>query len=225
MNLGMEKTADLSKLVSLLALAAGAAAMPQKSSAMVVYDNQGGTVSYTGLHSFILNNLPGNAQLGFQANRRGSSTVTSKRSIVGGQLGGYVRLRAAWIPSSQHPLWNQIAASTRSGPFAMATATYSHHNPDLAGHKYLAFEFQDSTAGNALRYGWIDITLANNDLNTGGDYPAMTINAWAYDTTGAQLGMGLVPEPSSVSLLALGALALGAKGVRSWRKKRPATTA
>jgi hypothetical protein len=223
MNLGEEKTGDLSKLVSLLALAAGAAAMPQRSDATVIYDNNGGTVSFSALHSFVLNNFPGTARIGFQENRRGSFTVTSKRSIVGGQKSGYVAIKAAWIPASQHPVWSQIVASTRAAAFAMATATYSHHNPDLAGHQYLAFKFEDSTAGNAMRYGWIDITLNNGDLIGGGEGPSMTIYGWAYDTTGAQLGAGLVPEPSSMSLMALGALALGAKGVGSWRRNRAST--
>ena len=52
------------------------------------------------------------------------------------------------------------------------------------------------------------------------DYATMlTIHDWAYDDTGAVLPAGVVPEPASTGM-GLGALALGAAGLRRWRKTR-----
>jgi hypothetical protein len=215
-----------SKLVSLLALAAGAAAMPQTSNADIIYNNQSATVSWGGLHAFTISSLPGNAQLGFTAHKIGTFSVTSIRSITGGKRGsGYLQFKASMV--TQPLLWNQIGGSALSAAkFAQALSTT--HSPNGYGALYLAFEFKDSSqAGSPMRYGWAGISLANGDTGGGGNYPRLTVSGWAYDTTGAQIPMGLkasVPEPGSMTLLALGALTLGARGVRSWRRNRAAAS-
>ncbi len=212
---------DHSKLVSLLALAAGAAAMPQTSNADIIFTDQSATVSWEGLRLFVINNLPGDAQLGFQAHRVGVFSVTSLRSITGGKRGGgYLQLKLALV--SQPLVWDQIAASiVTAARFGTAQSTI---NSGGFSPTYLAFEFKDSSqTGSPMRYGWVGVSLANGDLSTLRDYPALTVSGWAYDNTGAQIPMGAtvgVPEPSAMSLLALGALTLGAKGVRSWRRSR-----
>jgi hypothetical protein len=215
-----------SKLVSLLALATGVVAMPQTGNADIIYSNQGGTVSWDGTRSFVINNLPGNAQLGFAAHRVGSFSFTSVRSVTVGKRGnGYVELKLALV-SQTGVLWGQIGASMASA--ARLGTAQSTHDSGGFGNVYMAFEFRDSSqAGNPMRYGWVGISLSNG--STGGgifDYPALTISGWAYDTTGAQIPMGAtaaVPEPGSVELLVLGALTLGAQGVRSWRRNRAAS--
>src|SRR5260370_18176225 len=77
-----EKKGEHSKLASLLALAAGAAAMPQTSQADIIFSDQGLAVSWDGNHSFVINNLPGNAQLGFQAPKAGAFSSTSPRWVT-----------------------------------------------------------------------------------------------------------------------------------------------
>jgi len=67
----------------------------------------------------------------------------------------------------------------------------------------------------------INVGLANP---VGGNGPDLAINGYAYDSTGVMLAAGQVPEPSVPALLALGALAFGAKGLRSWRKNRSGAT-
>ena len=82
----------------------------------------------------------------------------------------------------------------------------------------MGWAFQDTTQlGSPLLSGWVEISLdiANNIG------PDVTIWRYAYDNTpGHLITMGAVPEPGSMSILALGAMAFGAKGVRAWRRHR-----
>ena len=82
---------------------------------------------------------------------------------------------------------------------------------------YYLFSFQDSN--NDKHYGWMLGTLTSNSYN---------LISYAYDTTPNQViatgdtGTAAVPEPSSLALGAMGALVLGAAGVRKWKKDRQA---
>jgi hypothetical protein len=228
-----EQTVESSKLVSLLALAAGAVAMPETGNANVVYTNLGANyvVVSTNSPSFTIQ-LPGVAQLGFLQ----STTSKGVRRIRAEQAAGYVRLKTnAYFAVHVHvsntatnPVaWSQIRGShiqtDRIGTVGAANATSP--NPTSFDHDYLPFEFMDSTQTNRMLYGWVDISLNNSALNSGAG-PIVSIWRYAYDDSGTQILMGqtvAVPEPASVSLMALGALALGARGVRAWRKNRAAS--
>ncbi len=217
---------DHSKLVSLLALAAGAAAMPQSGNADIIFTDQGATVSWEGLRSFSTGNLPGDVQLGFDAHRNGQFSSTSSRWVTGGKRGaGYLQFKLTLV--SQPLLWDQIVGNLATKA-SFASAYYLGFNGTAYSNLYLAFEFKDSTqSGTPMRYGWAKLSLANGPLSTGNNFPALTINGWAYDNSGAQIHMGdqgPVPEPSTTALLALGALAFGAKGVRAWRRNRAASS-
>jgi len=221
---------DHSKLVSLLALAAGAVAMPQTSNADIIYTESGATVSVDGSSAFNTGNsaagkLPGNVQFGFNALRYGLPYVDSARYITGGKRGsGYLKFKSALAPQSM--VWGQINASLLSN--ALFGSAASSHNSGGLSPGFLAFEFKDSTqAGSPMRYGWVGISLANGNLSSGNDFPMLTVSGWAYDDSGAPIPMGAtasVPEPSAAALLALGALTLGAAGVRSWRRNRAAAS-
>jgi hypothetical protein len=222
-----EKKNESAKLASLLTLAAGAIAMPQSSIADIVITDMSGNPQRVGLlssPSFTINNLPGTAQMRFRFARAGTTSSTSIRGVLASQVGGgYVRIKTnasivVHVPAGFG--WNQVAgASFHSG--TVGVATYRGHAPDSYDHEYMLFKFQDSTQGNALRYGWVELGLANGNLISSPDnVPEVTIYRYAYDTTGAQLPTGQVPEPSPVALMVFGALTLGAKGLRSWRKDR-----
>jgi PEP-CTERM motif len=74
---------------------------------------------------------------------------------------------------------------------------------------FMGVEFFD--ASNDPLFGWIRIA--------GGPtlgFPA-TIVDWAYESSGAGIVTGVIPEPSS---LALGCLAAGAAGLAAWRRRK-----
>lgn len=84
--------------------------------------------------------------------------------------------------------------------------------------RYLLFQFPDN--GKTL-FGWAQLEFQAPAVRefTG------TIIDYAYDTTGARIQPGQtspVPEPSETIPLSLGALVLGAAGVRRWRASKAA---
>jgi hypothetical protein len=225
-----EQMVDSSKLMSLLALAAGAVAMPETGNAAIVYNDLGATPGIVGggNPSFLIT-LPGTARLGFQT-AHAVTTLGTVRGVLAGQVAGYVRLKtnlsfavhvAVTNPATHMVSWNQLNYNAANkGTLGRATST--QHIPNSYDHDYLPFEFKDSTQGNLMLYGWVDISLSNDDLNVQPGGPLVTIWRYAYDDKGNQIFMGqtVVPEPTSMSLMALGAMALGARGVRAWRKRK-----
>lgn len=79
---------------------------------------------------------------------------------------------------------------------------------------YVGFVFVDGS--DTPLYGWMEMILIADRNNT-----SWEIVRWAIDDSGApiQTGQTVVPEPAAVAT-GLGALALGAAGLRRWRKNR-----
>jgi hypothetical protein len=84
------------------------------------------------------------------------------------------------------------------------------------GNQFALFRFD---IGAQTDYGWLELGLGN----LGDRKPFIRAIGYAYDTTGKPIKAGAVPEPQHLPL-ALSALALGAIGVREWRKKRGNST-
>ena len=227
MSVSAGKDGDASKLVSLLALASGALAMPQTGHADIIFTDLSTNQISVGVNNSpaFTNTLPGTARLGFGASVRSVNV----HFITAGQKAGYVRLKTASsfvIPVGAGMTWDQVIVNAQGKTAvqslvgSVATANPLGHKPNSFDHLYFPFIFKDSTVINSpTRYGWIEVSLSNPANNSG---PDVTIFGYAYDDTGAHLATGVVPEPASMTLLALGALALGAKGLRSWRRNRRA---
>jgi len=234
--------ADSSKLVSLLALAAGAAAMPQTGSADIVYSNMNSSpviIGYGagGTDSFIFN-LPGTAQFGFQRQQYTTystlaSVTTYYRSVLAGDRGfgapagiwgnsfafaAPLPFDATWSAGGVGLFYNVAVGTAHFGTLAIGQYPATGYD-----RQYLAWIFQDSSQGNAQRYGWVEISLSMAPYNSGG--PNVTIWGYEYDDSGVRPNMGSVPEPGSGALFALGALALGSRGLRKWRQNRTTPTA
>jgi hypothetical protein len=84
--------------------------------------------------------------------------------------------------------------------------------PTNTAQQYLLFEFQTSVGNPYI--GWLDLKESWKTLPTG---PNGEPVAWGYDET------PIVPEPATAIPTGLAALALGAAGVRRWRRSRKAS--
>lgn len=231
---------DSTKLVSLLALAAGAIAMPQTSSADIIYMDLGAGVSVgygSGTAEYQVG-LQGTAVFKFVRRATTAQTLTGSltinyRSVIAGDFGpattppvGVQQLAGFAVPKGFGASWDQGGGTMGLGIY-VGTANDLLINggktPSTSyDHQYLAWQFGDSTQGDATRYGWIEIGLQVNNYPTG---PLATIYRYGWDNTGAKPTMGQlsVPEPNAAAIVALGAMALGARGVRAWRHKRDTT--
>jgi hypothetical protein len=226
------------KLVSLLALASGAAAMPQNTLADIIYTDLNlnpQTVGFGPGSAAFLFDLPGDATFGFLRTQTFTYTQPAElltinyRTVIAGDLTGAAPagVRADGnlfvVPQDFGAAWSQGGVGTALNAAVGWVNDFAQGQPGSGyDRKFLAWYFTDTTApGDAeaqKRYGWAEISLSMLGYNAGG--PQVTIFGYAYDTTGAKPTMGAVPEPSSGALFALGAMALGARGLRKWRQNR-----
>jgi hypothetical protein len=63
------------------------------------------------------------------------------------------------------------------------------------GTYYVALNFKDQLNANKDYYGWMDITVSGVG---GTGAPQFTLNAWAYENTGASIRVGQLPVANSV---------------------------
>src|SRR5262245_42207930 len=91
----VSKNADSPKLLSLFALAAGTLAMPQTSHGdVIVTDLSQNPTSIMGTmtSSFLIDNLPGTARVGFQGRTQmNPAMMMTTHSVRASQRAGYVR--------------------------------------------------------------------------------------------------------------------------------------
>ena len=75
---------------------------------------------------------------------------------------------------------------------------------------YLGFQFTNEAAGNQIQYGWMQFQFGA----TAGE---RSIIGYAYEDSGGGIAIGVIPEPSTFGLLALGAV-----GLATMRRRRSA---
>lgn len=224
--------ANTTKLASLLTLAAGAIAIPQATHADIIFTDLSSnpqSVGWSATDVFQLT-LPGTAQFGFFRYQYSTSTtfgVANFRSVVGGRLGAGATVGIQVVPGGLVAHMNPGAPWDQGNlirPQNTVAWAYTSGRSPVSGydHEFMAWQFVDDSAsgGGATRYGWVEVSLSTAFYPVG---PTLTIWAYAWDNTGAKPFMGqtvAVPEPSSAALLVFGAMALGARGLRTWRKNR-----
>jgi hypothetical protein len=120
-------------------------------------------------------------------------------------------------------------------PSGGTTTTRSRFRVGLThnfSNEYALFEFN---GGSHEDFGWVQLSLSwfgdfPEEQKVHGEqigtfaFPFLTISDYAYDSSGAFIPAGDtgVPEPDSFELAGLGALMLGAAGVRRWRTAKKA---
>lgn len=227
------------KLASLLALATAAVALPQTGNADIIYTDLSGSpaqVGFLGGGAAFQFTLPGSALFGFE---RFENTVTTTspftttkvyRTVIArdqfGAVPAYIQVGTGGFaaPLTYGAPWDQGLISTFTAAMGVAN-TYGRNPLNGYDHQYLAWSFVDSSAGDAVRYGWIEVGLSIINVSPGfpkSGGPNVTIYGYAFDNAGAKPTMGQrpVPEPSSAALLIIGALAMGSRGLRHWRQNR-----
>jgi hypothetical protein len=200
---------NLKRLASLTALGAGALglAAPDAQASIVVIPS-GVTVGF-GASSSASFALPG--AVSFKLSTFAASTDINLRSTH-----GYFRVQRSGGFLAAAPAGATIGSSRGGSALVVHHAT---NTPFTATNKYFLFYFLDTSHAGDPRYGWGELSLAN----PGGNAQA-TLVQYAYDDTGAMIAAGdtgaAVPEPNAFALTGLGALALGARGIRRWRAAR-----
>ncbi|WOO39818.1 hypothetical protein [Rubellicoccus peritrichatus] len=84
---------------------------------------------------------------------------------------------------------------------------------------YMGFRLPPEDMGGNTRLGWAEVTFYD-DTNPSGI--GVTVHRWAFEDDGSSIQVGAIPEPTAVAT-GLGALAMGAAGLRRWRKQKQAT--
>ncbi len=160
-----------------------------------------------------------------------SSGYYIKAASVGGRNGDHgtvLRFRGIFtffpVGFSQGARFGHPVSSRSIGGGNIAESLYgttggyfnsTHFN---ATDDYLLFKFTGGDLPHPI-YGWAQLNVSLPGQFGG---PNITLVDWAYDLSGAQIPAGDTgtPEPSTLALTGLAALALGAKGLRTWRAAR-----
>lgn len=103
--------------------------------------------------------------------------------------------------------------SVVSTGFGSSGGASSHFPPFVNGaSSYIGFQLvlEDATVAN----GWARVTLQND--NTPG-----IVHEWAFESTGAAIAVGQIPEPSHTALSLLGLAALAMRRRRRWNGQSP----
>lgn len=231
------KKSSAVRLASLSALGAGALGVGAGvAHAGIIYTPLSGHVGFTpegvspaGATTFTTN--VGGGLRSFLVGR-GSNTATHQTNS------GYVRTYKYWVSLIGHSLafkaadavlgqtWLKLGggAITKMQLGARTSVFTYHTRSDHGGDPfsgtigtfYKLFEFKP---GATDLYGWIQFNQSISDGKDNG--PEVDILGMAYDDSGNPIPAGdTSPEPSSAALAGLGALALGAAGLRRWRAAR-----
>ena len=160
--------------------------------------------------------------------RVSNNPVIGYRRYMSGNTAGIIRFPSPSGKGVTQPLTASVFASWVQRTNGRFYATYRGKNytfiyfsaynrstpNDFPNYskEYALFRFD---VDNQADYGWLELSVK------GGSNATVDVLGYAYDTSGKPIKAGEVPEPQHLPV-ALGALALGAIGLKEWRKERKA---
>jgi len=234
-------------LGSYLAITAGVAAvsLPNADAAVIAYDGPALTVTKGDTNNFLYFSplaTAGLPTLGIRAGISNASTLDSFNIIY--SASDYVYsvkptdnlLSMAWGVTSAGvydvPLLKRNAGATidatsndwftgdwaymRKQPWTTAQSPWATNQDGTTG--FVPFKFALNSEPTNIYYGWANYTYNN------GATDSLTLNNFAYENTpNTAITTGVVPEPSTLLLLALGGA--GVAGARRLRKEKKAANA
>lgn len=193
--------------VTCAAAAAGVAAGAQAAIVWSGIVNINVPSSSSGVYLNVVNGATGasSSLSGWDLNPWSSSALNFFSSTTSGQTVATGMMGSGTVA-------NNLAAGTLiSGASTFTTNVGTQTTTGLnlnSSNNLFGFKFWDETAG-AFRYGWVRVSLGA----TAGGQPRSIVE-YAYENTGAGIQAGAVPGPAG-----LAALAMGAVGIRSRRRK------
>ena len=202
--------------------AAGAAyfAGPTSSGAAVIYSGTQNLPIFPGDTNALTHN--GGIYIDFESpfgSAQGTTPRTDPATLVPGwDINPYTAGSAIYFgrPSSQVVLSAGKAANLVLGSLVSSAASFSGASPYGTGFfgavnipsgqtGYIGFRFDPQTVtGVQTWYGWMHLSVGSDTA----PFANGSVIDWAYDNTGAGIAVGAVPEPSSIALLAMGAVGL-----------------
>lgn len=163
-----------------------------------------------------VNSTATSGAVGWDVNPWSSTNLSMFASAaVNAGVGGGVYVGSA-VPNNYFNLAFGTIINGSSAFSGTGTSTFGGANPlQLNGSgNLIGFRFFNEGTG-MVNFGWMRISLGG----TSGAQPR-TLVEFAFDNTGAGIGAGVIPEPSTLALLSV--MAVGAVGVRVWRKRKAA---
>lgn len=122
-----------------------------------------------------------------------------------------------WNPTA--PVWNSSTLRAKRSAYGHtlngAPTSRSTVLKDRIGEFFLLFQFNPT--GSQVDYGWLRL---NGLVGCGCNFLDTEVVDFAYDNSGALIATDQGPEPATMLPTGLAALALGATGMRRWRKTR-----
>ena len=231
----MRRGKSWKKWVSLSTLSVAGAAVGAHSLADVIVVPVNQNFNYNSNTPYTLD-LPGINSMQVFSTQGGQFT----RSVALGGVAGatYFQVRryaaATWSGGTRKILQNGPVGATWSnvggtvgnfGLLAATDTTFGPIGPSSYNHRYFPFIFKDTSpqGKGKVKYGWLE--ASSSGPSSPSNVP-VTVERYAYDNSGFPLPLGstisAIPEPSTTALAGLGALVLGAAGVRRWRKAKQA---